>query len=217
MSDFEALLAELGDIETTMTKALPSDDGDEKIQAAAEGEGDAHDEPDADNAGGPADGDDDDKGDGMAKSFTLTLDDGTEMEAIDGTEMVKALSARVDKAEVGTHQALKAAVGLLAKQGQALASQGSMIKSLQDEVARLRGQPAPRKTVVSVHERTSVADGDPMAKSHGDEGMNVEQFMLKAHQAFDAGKLNGRELNTIDVCRRERQPVPEAIVAKVLG
>src|SRR5690606_33532727 len=113
---------------------------DKKIQAAAadgDGDNDDRDEHDPDYEDGDDDkkvnddeagdefGDEDDEdGDdkNMSKSFQLTLDDGSVVEAEDGTALVKALLSRVEKNEETLAKALEATVRLIKSQGETIRS-----------------------------------------------------------------------------------------------
>lgn len=200
---FEKLLEEL----EVMAKSIGEDDGDddEAIQAAAEdGKEGEHAEPDGDEDGeveGDGDGDEP-----MGKSFAFTLEDGTVVEAQDGTELVKSLMARIDTTESTIAKALGSAVELIGKQG-------DMIKSLQAEMKKMAGEGRGRKTVVSVAEK--VPTGQTMAKS--EPGMTVRQFFAKANAAFGAGKITGQELTAIDVSIRSGMEIDQGLVAKVFG
>lgn len=220
MSQYEKLLEEL----ETMAKAMPGDDGadDDKIQAAA-----AAANPDADGDGendvtgddlnpggseglgdeGEGEGDGDDK-ETMGKSFALKLDDGTELEAIDGTELVKSLMARVESNEGTVMKALGTAVDLLGKQG-------NMIKSLQDEVKKLAGEGRGRKTVVSVSEKPVA--GATMAKSQGAaDGLSANEFMAKALAAQASGRLTGLDVARAESALNKGLPVPQDVVNRVI-
>lgn len=211
MSQFEKLLGEiasLGAEQEAMTKALPADDGkdEEKIQAAAaEGGSDG----DADDNGGAGDGDADDMGaDGkpMAKSFKLTLEDGTEIEAQDGAEMVKALSDRLEASEATMAKALGSAVDLI--KGQA-----AMIKSLSEKVTKLSGEGRGRKTVVSVVEKPEPG-ASTMAKSEP-AGMSHDQFFAKALKAQQEGRLSGTDIAVAEACLNRGQEIPASIIQRV--
>lgn len=205
---FDKLMAELQQAATdqdTLAKALPTDDGkdDEAIQAAA-GEGD-----EAGKSGDAADADDKSGGDDkpMAKSFEVTLADGTKVQAEDGTELVKSLTARLDKSEADMAKVAGAVVALV--KGQA-----ALIKSLGDQVTKLSNAGRGRKTVVTVTEKKD--GGEPLAKSDG-AGMTVETFLAKSQSAFDAKKITGVELTTIDVAARMGVPVDPGLISKVLS
>jgi len=220
MSQYEKLPEEL----ETMAKAMPGDDGadDDKIQAAA-----AAANPDADGDGendvtgddlnpngseglgdegeGEGDGDDEET---MGKSFALKLEDGTELEAIDGTELVKSLMARVESNEGTVMKALGTAVDLLGKQG-------NMIKSLQDEVKKLAGEGRGRKTVVSVSEKPVA--GATMAKSQGAaDGLSANEFMAKALAAQASGRLTGLDVARAESALNKGLPVPQDVVNRVI-
>lgn len=208
--DFEKLMGELSQLasgQAELAKALPADDGkdEEKIQAAAaeSGLGDG----DADDMGGKPDGDADDEGKPMmAKSFKFTLEDGTEVEAQDGTELVKSLQVRVEKAEGNMTKALDAAVNLIK-------GQGELIKSLSDQVKKLSGEGRGRKAVVSVTEKTSTTE--TLAKSQQNPGMSADQFFAKALDAQRAGRISGTEIAIAEACLNRGEQIPEGIVQRV--
>ncbi|TXH43130.1 MAG: hypothetical protein E6Q97_34575 [Desulfurellales bacterium] len=217
MSQYEKLLEEL----ETMAKAMPGDEGadDDKIQAAAaaanpdaDGDGendvtgdDLNPEGLGDEGEGEGDGDDEET---MGKSFALKLEDGTELEAIDGTELVKSLMARVESNEGTVMKALGTAVDLLGKQG-------NMIKSLQDEVKKLAGEGRGRKTVVSVSEKPVA--GATMAKSQGAaDGLSANEFMAKALAAQASGRLTGLDVARAESALNKGLPVPQDVVNRVI-
>lgn len=211
MSQFEKLLGEIADLgaeQEAMTKALPADDGkdENKIQAAAaEGGSDG----DEDDQGGAGDGDADDNGeDGkpMAKSFKLTLEDGTEIEAQDGTELVKSLQARIDKNEEDMAKALGSAVELI--KGQA-----SMIKSLSERVTKLSGEGRGRKTVLSVVEKP--APETPLTKSEA-AGMSPDVFFAKAMAAQKDGRISGTDIAIAEASLNRGEAIPTHIIQRVV-
>ena len=218
MSQYEKLLEEL----ETMAKAMPGDEGadDDKIQAAAaaanpDADGDGENDVTGDdlNPEGSEGLGDEDEGDGddeetMGKSFALKLEDGTELEAIDGTELVKSLMARVESNEGTVMKALGTAVDLLGKQG-------NMIKSLQDEVKKLAGEGRGRKTVVSVSEKPVA--GATMAKSQGAaDGLSANEFMAKALAAQASGRLTGLDVARAESALNKGLPVPQDVVNRVI-
>jgi hypothetical protein len=229
MSAFEKLLGELQSAQTeteTLQKSLSQTDGGQGAagggeggdggagaggNAGAGGEGGA-----AGGEGGQGQGAAGGEGGGqtMAKSFKLKLDDGTEVEATDGTEMLKALEQRIDKGEETIAKALGAALGLIK-------SQSDMIKSLNEKVAKLSNEGRGRKTVISIQEKNGNAGGAGGEAGSGGEGagggIKVEEFMAKAQNAFDSKKISGLELTTIDVCLRTKQPIDQKLISKVVA
>jgi len=218
MSQFEKLLADLGSAQAetdTLAKSLPAEDGkdDKKIQAAAAdgGAGGDGEGGDADKDGGNADGDKDGDGKPLAKSFKVTLADGTEVDAEDGTALVKSLSERLDATEGMFAKVMGQAVDLIK-------SQGAIIKSQGDQIAKLAGEGRGRKTMVSITEKAPAGGEKTLAKSDGGSGsISQEEFMLKANAAFDAKRITGKDLTVIDVCLRERHAVDPALISKVLA
>jgi hypothetical protein len=136
MSKFDELLGEL----ETLAKAQPAEDGDDKIVAAA-AEG-----------GGQVEGEEKDDGgegaDPMAKSFEVTLADGTKVQAQDGTALVKALQDRLETTETTMAKALETAIGLIK-------SQGEQLVALKGKVASLSSEGKGRKAVLTVTPKPS--------------------------------------------------------------
>jgi hypothetical protein len=227
MSQFQKLLADLAQAQAgtdTLAKSLPA--GGEGAGAGAGGEG---------GEGGAAAGGEGAGGEGgaagagegagaggeggqatLTKSLKVTLADGTEVEAEDGTELVKALMARLDDAETTLTKSLTITMDVIGKQN-------AMIKSLSEQVTALRGEGRGRKTVIAIHDKGGAAAGGQGAGAQGGEGelakggaeVSADDFMLKAHAAYDQKLIDGVGLGTIDVCLRSGQPVPTDLISKV--
>ena len=213
-SPYEDLLAELSAEQEALAKALPAEDGDgdEKIAAAAaeggsqgagEGEGEEGEKPEGE-GDEPA----------MAKSFKVTLADGSEAEAVDATELVKSLQEQVGalSGRVDQHDGLAKALGQTLE---LVKGQAGLIKSMQAQIAKLGGEGRGRKTLVTVHEKPAGEPATTMAKSNPDQP-TAEQFMVKANAAFDAHKLTGLELTSIDVSLREGRSLNPELIKKVM-
>jgi hypothetical protein len=145
----------------------------------------------------------------LEKAFKVVLPDGTETEALDATDILKALNADVGTIRTGVLPQVLAIMG----------KQQNMLKALVDEVKELRGQPTPRRSTITLHEKNvtsagSAGGGASLAKA---EGMTAGEFMLKAEAAFDAGRISGVEARHVNLLiNRGVQPDPE-LVAKILG
>ena len=206
MKQFQELLAELNAVEqnaTTMAKSLPGAEADADPDADPDaGEGDEGDDDAAIQAAAAEGGDN-----VLGKSMTVLDADGNEAEAFDATELVKSLMERQE----GQSETLAKAMTTMTT---VLKSQSELIKSLGAQVAELRAQGRGRRSQLTVAEKP---DAGVLAKSAGAEGVTVNEFFAKANAAFDAGALSGKELNTISVCMRERQSIPDDLIAKVVA
>lgn len=222
---FEKLLSDLDELQK-LQKSAPADDqldaedegaadvsDDADVAAAAADGADAgeHTEPDADDFGGEPDGDADDEP--LGKSFRFTLEDGQEVEAVDGTELVKSLMARFDafgstvaQKEEAMTKALGAAVDLIKSQGEAIAT-------LQTEVKRLASEGRGRKAVVSVAEKPAAGT---MMKSEP-AGISGEEFMAKALSAQKVGRITALEVSKAEGYLLKGLAVPADIVNRVLA
>ncbi len=198
---FAALLGDLGTLAKAMDDNAAAEGGDGKIAAAAEGDG------------APADGEPKlgEDGQPLTKSLTVTLPDGSVVEAEDGTALVKSLIERLDGTESVMAKALGAAVDLIKKQGEALTATNMLVKSLQTKVAELSNQPAGRKTVLTVHEKPATT---VLSKSEP-EGDTPEEFMTKALGAQKAGRLTGLQVSMAEAALNRGAKIPDNIVAAV--
>lgn len=203
MSDFEKLLAELSQEtanQETLAKSLAAPAADDaKIAAAA-----------ADTAAAAAAGEKKNPEDeeDLAKSLEAAAA-AAGVAVIDGEEFAKSidsLGGRMTAAEDVLAKAMDGALGMIR-------GQGEMIKSLNDRITALSGEGRGRKTVVTVTERQPA--GEPLVKSQ--QGFTVGEVMAKANTAFDAKKITGLELTTLDVALRNGTPPSESVLARIVS
>lgn len=216
MSAYAELLKELQGEHDALAKALPAEgDGDDKIAAAAAEGGDGKGEPDGDEGkAGVSDGDADDKGkEPMAKSMTVKLEDGSEAEAIDATDLIKSLSDEVK----GLGGKLTETEGTLAKALsdtlELVKGQTQLIKSLTERVTALGSKGAGRKAVLTVHEplaKSQTAQAEP-------EGVKPQELLVKALGAQKEGRLMAHQVSAIETYVNTGRPVPEHLVKAALG
>ncbi len=223
-SAFDQLLEELD----TLQKSFDQEDeeeetqdpeGDRKIAQSAEpseGESTVTDHEDKTVEG---EADDDET---MGKSFTVTLEDGTKLKALEGTALVKSLMNEMSSQKSTLEKALGLAVDnmkafseKLTTQSKTLKSQGKLIKALQSDLEKFGNQGKGRKTVISVHEKRSP---DEFRKSHDQkDGLSRQEFMAKALTAQREGKVTGLELSKAESYLNRGLEVPEDIVRKVIA
>lgn len=222
MSSFDKLLGELTATQTetdnlaksmTDAAAIGADGGE---GGASGGEGSGTGEAGATGATGEAGATGAAAGE-LAKSFKVTGPNGEELDAVDGTEMLKSLEARLEATEASTLGGMGQLLGLVK-------SQGALIKSLSEQVGAMASQGRGRKAMLQVHERPDAGvlnkGGAAGAAAGGDAaitGPTVEEFMTKSSDAFDNKRISGVEFTTIDVACRTGVAVDPALVRKVLG
>lgn len=200
MSDFDKLLAELSqetENQETLAKSLaaPAADDAKIALAAADGADKKNPEDEEDLAKSL---------DGLNAAATAAG-----VAVIDGEEFAKSidsLGGRMTVAEDVLAKAMDSALGMIR-------GQGEMIKSLSERVTALSGEGRGRKTVVTVTERQPT--GEPLAKSN--PGFTVGEVMAKANSAFDAKKITGLELTTLDVALRNGTAPSESVLAKIVS
>lgn len=207
---FEALLETLKGVGTEaedLNKSLPAAED----APGATDEGEKNPEDDEAIAAAAAEAEAKAKGDGegetFGKSFEVTNPDGSKSEAIDATDLVKSILARQESTEANLTKAIEALTGVAQKQGE-------LIKSLSNKVAELSTQGRGRKSQLVVVEKPDSA----LTKSDAEpKGLSIEDFMIKANNAFAAKKISGQELTVIDVCKRSNQAIDPALVQKVIN
>ena len=199
----------LDDLET-LQKSYAADEDDKKIQAAADeargNDEDEDEEEELDENGNPVAKKrkkEDAEGNPFAKSFSGTTASGEEFEAIDGTELIKALHGEIEANKEDLTKSLSFLVGIIK-------SQGALIKSLQSDFIALSKQGRGRLSVTG-----PTLD---LAKSlQGSQPLDGQGFMLKANAAFDAGRISGKDLTVCDVAIRMGSDIDPALVSKVLA
>ena len=198
-----AYLELLGELETLAKAMSDNKEADKKIQAAADAGGvEGHEEPDGDE-----DEDEDKEGDGdgdepMGKSFTAVID-GKEVEAVDGTALVKSLMAKVDGNETVMAKALSTTVDMLK-------SLRDEVQFLKSEVARVGGQGAGRKSTLNIHEKPAPAGSNPQPQ------VTAGEIMAKANSAAEAGRITWREVASIDASIRMGQTPDSGLLSRIV-
>lgn len=165
-------------------------------------------------------------------TIKLTLEDGSELEAFDGGEMLKSLGERLDATEGNVTQLLGQAVMLLGAQSGQIAElaksfteasvlvkeQGETITALRADIDALRNQPAGRKSVANPG---NVDGGAPLIKSlnTGDDqkGMQPQEFLAKCLTLQKGGKMSLQEVAIAEAAIGSNVAVPDAIRSKVFS
>lgn len=167
----------------------------------------------------------------MAKSFTLQTEDGGTIEVQDASELLKALDVRLTDTTASVQEALGSVVNVmkgqgeliksmtekLSAQGETLAAQDTLIKSLRDDLAKFGAAPGGRKAVVTVAERTTASATDLMTKAGMPEGITVEDFFAKCSDLQVKGKITGVDIAIAEASLNSGKPVPEGIVRRVMA
>jgi hypothetical protein len=220
--DFATLRAQIASAQAgaeVLAKSLaasPSETVDNKTIAAAAADGAA-----AGGATGTTDADpdaeseDDESGTGetLAKSFSLTLDDGSTLEAVDGTEMLKSFAAQLSDEKKGREadndefmKAMGATLGVvgqltatLKEQGEALANANKQLAELKQKgdtfaksLAAVSNEGRGRRSVdVTVHGKAT----DAVQTA---EKPRPAEILAKAMTALSAKVINGAEASKIE-------------------
>jgi len=168
----------------------------------------------------------------LGKSMTFTLEDGTQIEAFDGGEMLKALSERVDSDGESVKKLLGQTIMLLSTQngqiaeltkslteaGALVKSQGETITTLRADFDALRNEPAGRKSVTNP---AGAGGGTPLAKSlnnGGDgDGLPPNEFLAKCLDLQKEGRMTLQEVATAEAAIGSGVAVPDGIRTKVFS
>lgn len=214
---FDKLLEDLDALQTLQKSEAATAD-DKKIAAAAdealEGEPPGV-PPDDDDEEMVAEDDTDamraQAGESMGKSFRVQLESGEEIDAVDGTALVKSLMERVDQQETTAQDQAQTLAKALGVAVDLLTEQGKSIALLKSEVARLGSEGRGRKAVVSVNDKPA-----DMHKPPAQEGVSSEEFMSKALIAQAAGRITGLQVSIAEGSLLKGMAVPAEIINKVL-
>lgn len=240
---FTALIEDLEALQKAKATPEPDgDEGDDKIRAAAgeeaaeKAEAEEPPEKKAPEKKGEPDGDEDDMDEGdddgdeegenpvLGKSFGVTLDDGTEVEAYDATEILKSFDARLGgfERELSEIDLLKAEIAELkgrevpsadaikAEVEKVLAAQNTMLKSLQEQVAALSAQGQGRKSTLNVHEKPGPAGAEARPETPSGEAL-----MTKALIAQKQGRITGQDVARLDAYLGRGLQAPPEILARL--
>jgi len=149
----------------------------------------------------------------IAKSFRILMEDGSEAEAIDGTELVKSLQDRVVVAETALATNAEQMLKALNATTELIKSQGEAIAALRGEIARLGNEGRGRKAIVTLADKPALADMNKSDKP----GLPAAEFMSKALAAQAAGRITGLEVSIAEGSLNKGTAVPAHIVNKVLA
>lgn len=217
---FDQLIVDIDVAQATMTKAMGDKGGElaEKVAAKKKGakaegdEGEGEGEGEGDGEGKPA----------FAKSLKVTLEDGTEVEAFDGAELVKSLTEQVGAltAKATANESLMVkAVGQLVTLSKSLADGYSKLSA---RVEAMSNEGRGRKAVLTLAERPKAAPATAevaLAKGGEGEGVDLNEFMAKATDQFQAGKITSTELCYIEAAlnNRAHETIGAGLVKKVMA
>lgn len=204
MAAFEELLASL----ERLQKALPGDDqqDDEKISDMADGDadgdgtpdGEEYQESDGDEDEDAGDENDEDESESFGKSFAVTLSDGSQVEAYDGTAMIKSLQVELGHAHAALAQSIDLTKSLFAE-----------INGLKKSVAALQGQGKGRKAVLSIHDKPTLGKAE-------NSTVRPQDLLAKALTAQRDGKITSVEVAQIDTYLGRNANPPSALLAKIV-
>lgn len=203
-SQFDNLLSEIAASADVLAKAVDTDEDGKIAAAAAEGGEDTEEgEEGADSVAG-GDGDD-----VMTKSLKVTGPDGAEFDAIDATDLLKSLVAEVSNLKGVVTELSKLTMGNV-----------TLTKSLESGMVKLGGLGRGRKSVVvQVHGRpggdlTKSLTGGDAAQAGDDLRLGKTEFLAKALELVEAGKLHARDVNhTETLLNRGAQPQEHVVQA----
>lgn len=190
-----------------------------------------------------ADGDGEE--DELGKSLTLVLEDGTEVEALDATALVKSLQGQVGRigAKVAGYEAditevMTGAIGLIKQQGVVLVSlqksfaeqgtqlaksletvteQNTMISTLRSDLDAVRNEPGGRKSVVNPAQVTAESPLVKSLQNSAGQGMAPNDFLTKCLHLQKEGILGLADVAMAEAAIGSNLPVPQGITSKVFS
>lgn len=190
---YEELLSEIEEL----AKSLP--EADEALGAKENDDPDNDGDVDTEGAAGDTDNDEGKpkEGEPMAKSMTLTDENGEAVEVIDGMELIKSMQDKLDATVEGFGKVIKA-------QNSALEKQAELVKSLTGELTALRSEGRGRKSAVVQMEGGEA----PLAKSMESAPADI---LAKCLDAQKAGRLTALDVSIAEGYINRGMAVPEKI------
>lgn len=204
MSDFAALLADL----ETLQKASGAVCADDKKDIGGDGDGDDK-ADDKKIAAAARDGEkhsDAEEKETFGKAFRVKLEDGTETEAFDGTQMLKALHAEheglrtvVESHEEDILKAFDLAIGTIRDLQTKVTEQDVLIKAMKTKVDTFGAAGVGRRTMLTIAEKLApsagITGGSEPARAAGPTASDV---MAKAKFMAREGKLDPGQLPRLE-------------------
>jgi hypothetical protein len=222
-AEFAALISEL----ESFQKASGADDdktagsgdgkGDDKKIVAAAADGDktsAKENP----TEGEGSGDDKGKGEPFGKALQVTLADGSQVEAWDGSEMLKAMqteSGEMREQMDDMRKAFEIAVGVIRDLRTEASAQDTLLKSLQLKIASVGASPTGRKSMIAIAEKLSPGSGTGAGSgARAATEPTAASVMMKAQQMCRADALGWEALPRIEAFQGRGQLAPPDLLAR---
>lgn len=210
MSEFDKLLAELDELSLAKSQSGQADLFGKSAPPSAK-KGDDEDEDDAWDQfidEDDEDGEDDDEKP-MGKSFSVTLPGGEEVDALDGTLLVKALRDDLLASQGEVRTSLNQIGEVLTRTTAILKSLASDNATLRAEIDALASAGRGRKSSLSVHEKpATVAAPAPAVPSR-------QEVLAKALAAQQAGKISGYEVALAEGYINRGQTLPASLLSRI--
>lgn len=150
----------------------------------------------------------------LGKSFSLTLENGEELEAMDGTELVKSLMTRIDSNEATFKEQVELMSKSMTVAVDLIKSQGAQIAELTKSMNAFGATGTGRKTTLSIAEKP--AAGEVLQKSEEVTSMPGHEFLAKAEGAMRSGRISGMQLAIAEGALNRGEAVPAHIVDAVV-
>ena len=190
MSNFDELVVELDEL-AELRKAQTANPDEDQLGDEDEDEG-------ADAA--------------LGKSFSLKLENGEDLEAVDGTELVKSLISRLDDADTTLMERDEALQKALRVSIDMIKGQADDIADLKKQIKAIGSTGVGRKATVTIAEKPEVG-----VLQKAEEGMSGLEFLAKAEGAMMSGKITGHELALAESALNRGAQVRPDIVSRVVG
>lgn len=206
MSDFAKLLGELEDLQKASAPPMAKDKEKAKEQPNTDADGQAGDAGDDKKIQAAAkDGEDEgekDEPEAFGKAFKVTLADGSEAEAFDGTGMLKALHAENEelRENIGDMQkAFGMAVEVITKLRSEATEHDTMLKAIDTRIQKMSAAGVGRKTMLAIAEKLTpgVSAGAGGAAEQG-TAPRPQDVMAKAQFMAREGKLDWGSIPRIE-------------------
>jgi hypothetical protein len=210
IAEASVLAKSLSAADTTDTKKIAAAAKDGEATGGVNGPGDDDEDDETGGEGGKGkgggDGDEDDLDEAqLGKSFRLTLEDGTEMEAFDGSQMVEALSAQIKATKTARAQdnemymkSFGSTLDLVKSLTTAVAESQKDIESLKAENGTLQKSLKALGTQGRGRVSTVTVLDKPNATPRQESAPTRPEILAKAMSALSARRITGEEATRVE-------------------
>jgi len=160
-----------------------------------------------------ANADDNEDDDDFSKSLTVTTENGEQVQAFDGEQLIKSFNGKIKKQATDVEQVLTAQNGMIKSLTDIVTSQSKMLKSMNINMQALGNSGKGRKTVINVQEKPDLNK----SLDAEDETIQPQVFHQMLSKALKGGAINPDEAVRAETQINSGQNPHPDVVSKVMN